>query len=330
MNNSTNDTKRCFFLDSDSLLFNELVFYLLVSVVSAVTCLVPVVLVCVLKLHKTLVYRLALYQVLSALEFSILWIASATLQFWLLQIFGSCSEGVILTGIVFGALLLGSMLIKLMFTVWIVIHLFALAVFHKNLQKLEPLYVASSLLIPLIVTAVLLAVGLVTEPHHLISSSIQDIMYTITFAVLTLMSLPLLVVMLTVLCYRACRRRSFVVSEYDKQHKKALCEMLPLILYPILFLLLTIPIFGFSVRDLIYSGLSASFVFTICAPIWSLSTSLFFIIHLCVVRRLRKQGLLRMKNPALRKTGLSVTTNENTHDQSYQNSATHFSALTEE
>ena len=40
-----------------------------------------------------------------------------------------------------------------MFPIWISIHLFALAVFHKNLQKLERLYAVSSLLVTFVVTA---------------------------------------------------------------------------------------------------------------------------------------------------------------------------------
>ena len=43
-----------------------------ISGASLVPCLITVILVCKLKLHKTLVYRLAFYQV----HFSVLWIAS--------------------------------------------------------------------------------------------------------------------------------------------------------------------------------------------------------------------------------------------------------------
>ena len=176
------------------------------------------------------------------------------------------------------ALLLGSMVMKLMFTVWIVIHLFALAVFHKKLLRLEPLYVASSLLIPLMVTAVILPIGVVGE-RHIISKyacMIEDIMYIIVFGVLVLTSW-LIFTMGMVLCYRACRRRNMVLSEYDKQHKKALCEMLPLLMYPILFLLLTAPIFALSVHDIKFrsdSFFNSGYIFSACAPIWSLS-------HLC-------------------------------------------------
>ena len=176
------------------------------------------------------------------------------------------------------ALLLGSMVMKLMFTVWIVIHLFALAVFHKKLLRLEPLDVASSLLIPLMVTAVILPIGVVGE-RHIISKyacMIEDIMYIIVFGVLVLTSW-LIFTMGMVLCYRACRRRNMVLSEYDKQHKKALCEMLPLLMYPILFLLLTAPIFALSVHDIKFrsdSFFNSGYIFSACAPIWSLS-------HLC-------------------------------------------------
>ena len=188
---------------------------------------------------------------------------------------------------------------KLMFTVWIVIHLFALAVFRKKLQRLKPLYVASSLLIPLMVTAVILPIGVVSE-RHIISKyacMIEYIMYIIVFGVLVLTSW-LIFTMGTVLCYRACRRRNLDLSESDKQHKKALCEMLPLLLYPIMFLLLTMPIFALSVLDITRPGkfFSSGFIFAICAPLWSFTTSMFFICHLCVVRHIRKRSLLKIRN----------------------------------
>ena len=129
--------------------------------------------------------------------------------------------------IVLDSLLMGSSFIKLMFTVWISIHLFALAVFHKNLQRLERLYVVSSLLIPLAVTIVLLGINL-TGCHGNSTYLREEIIFIIIFAVLVIVSL-LMVVMGTILCHRACRRRNAVLSEYDTQHKKALREMLPLL-----------------------------------------------------------------------------------------------------
>ena len=149
---------------------------------------------------------------------------------------------------------------------------------------------------------------------------IEDIMYIIVFGVLVLTSW-LIFTMGTVLCYRACRRRNLVLSEYDKQHKKVLCEMLPLLLYPIMFLLLTAPIFALSVRDIKFpsdSLFNSGYIISACAPIWSLSTSMFLIFHLCVVRYIRKRRLLKIRNALrynrgqrLREEG-SVTVNETT------------------
>ena len=234
------------------------------------------------------------------------------------------------------ALLLGSAFIKLMFTMWIAIHLFALAVFHKNLQRLEPLYVVSSLLAPLVLTATLLGINLIQPSQEdlvLVCGLKEEIVYVIIFSVLVLISL-LIVVMGTILCHRACRRRSLALSEYDKQHKKALYEMLPLLLYPIFFLVLTTPIFAFAVRHMNYylSNSLSTYIFNIwfdiLAPIWSFTTSLLLIFHLCVVRRVKKRNLPRIKN-ALHKIQRqkeaeegSVTMNETT--RLCQRSDTHF------
>ena len=120
-----------------------------------ISVLATIILVCVLKLHKTLVYRLALYQVLSAMECCVLWKAVRAYEFKAgksyISLNGAVYEGK--AADVCKALLLGSAFVKLMLTACISIHLFALAVFHKNLQKLESLYVVSSLLVLLVVTA---------------------------------------------------------------------------------------------------------------------------------------------------------------------------------
>ena len=99
-----------------------------------------------------------MYHILSAMEFSILWI----IAFIIVNDEFSGTPVIVLD-----SLLMGSSFIKLMFTLWILMHLFALAVFHKNLQRLERLYVVSSLLIPLAVTIVLLVIiGCSTAIFH--------------------------------------------------------------------------------------------------------------------------------------------------------------------
>ena len=326
---------------------------LLISFISVLLCLATVAVVCKQKLHKTLVYRLAMYQVLSAMEFSILWIIASIyiLVFTLNPLSNNETYGVITTPVfVLDSLLMGSSFIKLMFTVWISIHLFALAVFHRNLQRLERLYVVSSLLIPLAATIVLLGINL-TPCHGYRTYRWEVIIYIIIFADLVIVSL-LMVVMGTILSHRACRRRNALLSEFEKQHKKALREMLPLLLYPIFFLLFTMPIFGFAVNDIVtpeyndtymshnttitmtdYS-LDASLYFELLAPFWSFTTSLLLISHLCVVRCINKRKVSQFRNRVQRvrqqyntEEG-SVTINETT--RLCQKSDTHFSAPTED
>ena len=136
----------CSFLTSASLLF-AFEIYFPISFISVLLCLATVAVVCKQRLHKTLVYRLAMYQVLSAMEFSILWMIASISIFDLFTPLSNKETYEVFKAsiIVLDSLLMGSSFIKLMFTVWISIHLFALAVFHKNLQRLERLYVVSSL-----------------------------------------------------------------------------------------------------------------------------------------------------------------------------------------
>ena len=179
----------------------------------------------------------------------------------------------------------------------------------------------------------------------------EEIIFIIIFVVLVIVSL-VMVVMVTILCHRACRRRNALLSEYDKQHKKALCEMLPLLLYPIFFLLFTMPIFVFAVHDfgtpeynntyMSYNttitmteyDLWAPLLFALFAPFWSFTTSLLLISHLCVVRCIRKKKVLQFRNRGQKfrqqyntEEG-SVTINETT--LLCQKSHTHFSAPTED
>ena len=100
------------------------------------------------------------------------------------------------------------------------------------------------LLITLAVTIVLLVIGC----HGYSIYLREEIIFIIIFTVLVIVSM-LKVVMGTILCHRACRRRNALLSQYDKQHKKALREMLPLLLYQISFLLFTMPIFFFAVNE---------------------------------------------------------------------------------
>ena len=104
---------------------------------SVLVCVVATILLLALHLYTKVVYRLALYQVLAALAF-------ATVQ-TLQVVFVNYDVHVC---VAMGWLTLCTLWTKLVSTCWATFHLFCFAVLHKNLKKLEVLYVVTSLLVP--------------------------------------------------------------------------------------------------------------------------------------------------------------------------------------
>lgn len=121
--------------------------------VSLIVCLLAAILVLRLKLYRSLVYRLAFYQILSALVVSMVQDAMQVV----LIVYDETPDiyGRICTAI--GFLVEYTIWVKLLFTVWVTFHLFCFGVLHKNLRKLEVLYVVSSLLIPAVPAIIPLA-----------------------------------------------------------------------------------------------------------------------------------------------------------------------------
>ena len=279
--------------------------------ISSVLFLIAVVLVPALKLHKLLVYRLALYQVISA---KLCLIALALL------IFGPLSED----GNVEIAVCASIVSLKLVLTVWITFHLFILSVWHKNLKKLELLYVGSSI----IVTAIIFIVTLELEKKEeneidaFYSNGSANSHSNATFvnylqhefialisvaSFLLLISFLFVVVMVVTLCCRAIKRIG-IASVNQKQHKKVLYEMMPLLAYPIMYLILITPIivlmvmtfFGVNVNrddiefyeDFFTFGIYGS---PVAVLLWSITCSCALIIHvsivLCNKKRKHKQEI---------------------------------------
>ena len=125
--------------------------------VSVCVCTLAAILVFVLKLHRKVVYRLSLYQVLASLAFSAIEgfqiISAQHNEIW--EFDRACTA--------IGLLALFFRWVKLLFPMWVTFHLFCFAVLHKNLKKLEVLYVVTSLLVP----AVIACVPLITHTYGL-------------------------------------------------------------------------------------------------------------------------------------------------------------------
>ena len=202
--------------------------------VSAFVCLTAAVLVFTLKLHTKVVYRMALYQVLASLAFAT---AEAS------QIVFSHSKKGTRDSLcaAIGWLVVYTQSTKLLFTMWMTLHLFCFAVFYKNLKRFEVLYVGTSLLVP----AAMSSVPLVTQSYGLNASGRcyillpNDTRYIATIerlalwdgpaAIILLMASTAVVVMVASLSRRVCLKLQYEPIGRGGQFRTALIQLLPLI-----------------------------------------------------------------------------------------------------
>ncbi|KAL5509158.1 hypothetical protein EMCRGX_G004468 [Ephydatia muelleri] len=231
--------------------------------VSVLVCLLAAILLCCLKLYKKLVYRLALYQVLSALALA----SVGAMQ----VVFINYDESPNMYGrvcIAIGFLWLYSQWTKLLFTMWVTFHLFCLAVLHKNLKKLEVLYVVTSLLVP----ALIVAVPLITHTYGLSPGGNACYIYANTSVafierlalwdgpamLMLIVASTAMVVMVTKLTSQVCRRSKYEPITDGDEFTKALKQLLPLAAFPMLFFIFAIPLYKKIVYRLaLYQVLSA-------------------------------------------------------------------------
>ena len=116
--------------------------------VSMATCLVALCWLFYLKLHKQFIYRLAAYQVMGSLFRALLSVCQFTFLEYNDSKYPSC--------VAIGYLYHIAVWIKTCFCCWITFHLFCLAILLKNMRKLEPLYVISSILFPMVISSIFL------------------------------------------------------------------------------------------------------------------------------------------------------------------------------
>ena len=147
--------------------------------------------------------------------------------------------------------------VKLLFTVWVTIHLFCLAVLGKNLKKLEVVYIVTSLLVP----TGMAIIPLVTHSYGLSSDGTICYIYANTSvalierlalwdapAMFTLIATSTaMIVMVIKLASQVCRRSKYEPITDGDQFSKALKQLLPLSAFPVLFFIFEIPVFIFHV-----------------------------------------------------------------------------------
>ena len=195
-----------------------------------------------------------------------------------------------------GFLWLYSQWTKLLFTMWVTFHLFCFAVLHKNLKKLEVLYVVTSLLVPVVVVAV----PLITHTYGLSPGGNACYIYANTSvafierlalwdgpAMLILIAASTaMVVMVTKLTSQVCRRSKYEPIIDGDQFTKALKQLLPLAAFPMLFFIFEIPVFILHIYTIQYSAPNEGIVISadICGSLWSMASGATVIIHISVVR----------------------------------------------
>lgn len=270
---------------------------------ATVACVPVVLLVLVLKLYKQLVYRLALYLVLSALTFSaatVLHVAQIPFLQRSNYTFNAhlCQAAAFLTTY--------TLWTKVLFMLCVTVHLFTYSVFFKNFKKLEAAYVAMSLIVPLLVSAVPLATGsygpvgewcwIASRKDNCFAS--KDLrgyagmlaLWFVPTSLVLVASNGLTVAMVAVLYRRA---RSGESPVHKAQQMRLLKHMLPSAVYPLSFLLLFLPTAARHIYEETTNSANAVLIFAdgSCTAGYGLVAALILLWHILLVLWSRRRWL---------------------------------------
>ena len=274
------------------------------NIISVPVCLVAAILVLCLKLYRTTVYRLALYQVLASLDVAAIQLLEIIFVKYQENPWPWPDGNARRLCIAMAWLQLYSFWLKITCTVWATFHLFCFGVFHKNMKKLEGLYVVSSLTVPALVSAV----PLVTHTYGFSPVDgcyipIYEKNYTVELEVsvaekfalldapamvILLLASAAMVVMVIKLSYRVCwRKRYEPITAGGDQFREALKQVLPLAAFPIIFFIFIVPVLIF---DIFYSFITpvpnrvlvfAQYIFI---TFWTLSSGVTLIVHISLAQ----------------------------------------------
>ena len=266
--------------------------------VSVLLCLLATSLVFHYKLHKTVVYRLALYQVLASLAFATVEVFQIIFAYYdnAPGFYGSLCTAI-------GWISIYTRWVKVIFTTWVTFHLFYFAVFYKNLKKYEVVYVVTSLLVP----APIASVPLITHTYGVNGLGICFIFandtngaagniekfslwYGPAMFILLVLSIAMVVMVIT-LARRLCRRSKYEPITEGGQFWTALKQLLPLTAFPLLFFVFIIPTFitGVFISSKPTNANKSLSVTTIFIALWSVSSGVTLVIHIFVARCFAKR-----------------------------------------
>ena len=276
------------------------------GVFATLICVIALFITCYYRLYRRFAHRLVTYQLLSAIILSL--VCSAEFSF-LNYDYNNSSMIKIVCGAV-GFLLSVTIGIKFLITFWLTFYLFMFAVFSKDLRHLELLYVITSIGIPLLFDWIPFVNGLYgvagawcwirnwkggCPEHEIMLGTIEQ--YVFLYApgtVLFLVDLLMIIVTIGVLLYRSYCRPVKEAAEYDpllerqvEKQKKAFKEILPLMLYPIIFMILFLP----SLIQRIYGAIVPEkkryyllVLQALTAPSWGLFVGVIVMIHVFILK----------------------------------------------
>ena len=274
-----------------------------INSVSVLVCLLAVIMVCALKLHKKVVYRLALYQVLSSLLFAIV----ETLQIIIVNYREAPQSHQYRQACAFvGWLDMYTRWVKLLFMTWVTFHLFCFGVLRKNFDKLEIVYVVTSVFVPAIIAVIPLTTGtyrlsplyaycfIYSRSNNHWTDLIESIvLWDVPAMVILLAASVAMVTMVVTIAKLLCRKSRYEPIVGGDHFWKTLRHLLPLAAFPILFFIFAIPSLIFHIYSMVststssHAALEASSLLFI--SMWSMASGATLITHLSVARCLTRK-----------------------------------------
>ena len=278
------------------------------GVAATIVCLIAIVLVFIFKLYKYFAHRLALYQVLAALLYG----AALAMELVFLRDPKEEMDNAGCKAISFFFLYFSW--VKLMFTSWVVLHLLCFSVFYKNLQHLEKLFVCISIGFPLLfvwvpflrwstgdnngTTSAYGSAGAWcwiknwkndTSGDKFIPGIVEQFILWYGPALICSIvdSIAIIIITARLVC---CRPRSEDIPLLTSgQRMKALKELLPLLVYPILFcILLILPLVNRLIGAIVDGNSPVIVVSTMISavfiPLQPLFAGLALVVHIAVLK----------------------------------------------
>lgn len=261
------------------------------------------------KLYRRFAHRLVLYQLISALVFLLVCVSEL--------IFISYNEDVKVYQplcALIGCLLTVTVDTKFLITFWLTFHLFVFAVCQKDLRRLEPLYIVG---IPLLFCWIpflnhLYGIsgawcwimnwkGDCSNDKILFGTIEQYSFLYVPGMILFVINFFLVFLTITVLLYRAyCLKNTEtepLLRMRREQQRKAFKEILPLMAYPIIFMVVFLP----SVINRVYGAVSSRIGFSlfvlhaVTGPSWGLFVGVTVVVHICLIKCCNVQLIDRSK-----------------------------------